>query len=137
MALFRHASPRRFAVGATDPWQLLRLHGEDLAAAARDILDRIGDANLVGVLVTPDAVRGDELRALLRRCSGALDGRRLCRGLLPREQVRVLLHDGFDGGHAARALHDPTGGVLPVLIATAIGFRTAAVPLPHRHPAAG
>ena len=115
-----------------DPWHLLRHHGEALAQAASDILDLLPEAQLVAVIVTPDAVFGDALRVLLREFHGDPEPDRVCLGLLPRDRVANLLDGALPHCRTALATHSVPQQLLPIVVATPNGARTGSVPCSSR-----
>jgi hypothetical protein len=124
MVFFRSKRPAQ-PDSALDPWQLLRQHADALAGAARGIYDRMPDARLCGIVVAPDAPRGNELRALLAECHGDADPNHVCVGIVPRAMVGAIVHDAT---FVATAPQSPGTPALPVVVATAAGTRVASVP---------
>ncbi len=127
MAFFRSAPRRRGSTTSLDPWQLLRHHSDALAAAARDILSQLPDAQLAGLIVAPGSRQGEALRVLLAECHGATDPDRVCVGIVPRARIHRLL-DGLAAGSATEGMHAAPQQLLPIVVATAIGLRCGSVP---------
>lgn len=128
MAFFRPAPRRRTGTPILDPWHLLRRHSDALATAAQGILSAHPDAQLAGLIVTPAAEHGDELRALLAACHGPSDPHMVCVGLVPRTRLAVLLHQDLGGGATALATRTVPQLLLPIVVAAPAGLRVGSVP---------
>lgn len=128
MVSFRHAPRRRPSTPIVDPWQLLRLHSDALALAARDILLRLPSARLCGLVIGPDARCSDELRELLVACRGGGAPDQVWAGIVPRERLAAVFEDGLLPGTTALSLRSPLQSLLPIVVATPLGVRLGSVP---------
>lgn len=127
MSTFRTTRLRRKPTPSGDPWQLLRLYSCDLAEAARTVVRTCRGARVCGLIVTPDAVLGAALRALLWQCHGAADERATCVGLVEMSELVALLRKEAALLPTIAALRTVPEHVLPILVATASGVRSSSV----------
>jgi hypothetical protein len=106
-----------------DSEQLLRRHGPELRADAREILAGSPDARIAGLITLPDSGEGEKLRGLLAAATGQdVPAGKLLVGIVHRAAVEGLLTSRC-GDYDWREEPWQTQQVLPVVVSTKDGFR--------------
>lgn len=108
-----------------DSEQLLKKHGPELVAEAREVLAGNGDARVAGVITTPDSREAGEIRSMLTKLSGRVvpEGTLLV-GIVPRPMVESVLAAQVADDLWKEPAWEPQR-VLPVVASTRDGFRFA------------
>lgn len=105
-----------------DSEDLLRRHGAELVADARQVLSTHADARVAGLITLPDSRDGDAVRAALAASTGREVPQGLLVGIVPRGMVENVLRAHVEDGHWREGAGEPQG-VLPVVVSTRDGFR--------------
>jgi hypothetical protein len=108
---------------ALDSEQLLRKHGPELRADAREILAEHPDARVAGLITMPDSSEAESVRKMLTAGTGQdVPPGKLMIGVVPRDAVEGLLTARCSDYHWREEPWQPQQ-VLPIVVSTKDGFR--------------
>jgi hypothetical protein len=105
-----------------DSENLLKRHGPELAAKAREAMSSAPSARFAGMITTADSRDAEALRGALGQASGRTLPSTLMVGPLPRLAIEALLTQYVEDRHWKDEPWQPQQ-VLPVVVATRDGYR--------------
>jgi hypothetical protein len=105
-----------------DSEALLKQHGHELLAEARQLLAQDQEARVAGMIATPDSIDAKALRDALGAGTGQVVPAALMVGIVPRQAVVPLLEQ-YAGAVAWREEPWQAQQVFPVVVSTRDGYR--------------